>query len=236
MKKSFEQRFWEKVAVAGPDDCWEWQAGINNQTGYGHLNLHDGTTKQGYAHRVAYTLTNGPIPDGLWILHSCDNRRCVNPAHLRAGTPKENVADMMSRGRQRRGRCKTPVQINLDRGTWKPNADGRKAPRRDTPVHIPFMKVMMFVHDKSVSRIAAETNLDIKIVRRFRRGDFFQPDVAEKIAICLRTDVDKLLSPGDVVFGGVRVVKRQTPGYCTYHGADELLIRNGHVEPAMEPA
>jgi hypothetical protein len=65
--------------------------------GYGYLSI--GARKL-RAHRVAYELANGPIPKGLLILHSCDNPSCVNPAHLRAGTARENTQDCIARGRR----------------------------------------------------------------------------------------------------------------------------------------
>lgn len=91
-----EGRFWEKVEK-GPD-CWLWLGGKNNG-GYGSFKaggLH-------HPHRYSWALANGPIPDGLQINHHCDNRICVNPAHLYAGTKKENSGDMVARGRVSRG-------------------------------------------------------------------------------------------------------------------------------------
>ncbi|MGI4871493.1 MAG: HNH endonuclease signature motif containing protein [Janthinobacterium lividum] len=96
--KSTADRFWEKVNKApglGRDgDCWEWMAACH-QGGYGQFRYYNDTL----AHRAAYQLTHGPILSDLWVLHNCDNRRCVNPAHLRLGTPQDNVNDMMERGR-----------------------------------------------------------------------------------------------------------------------------------------
>lgn len=90
-------RFWSKVNKSG--DCWLWTAATFRR-GYGAFWL-DGTQRR--AHRVAYELANGPIPDALLVLHTCDNPRCVNPAHLIAGTGDDNMADMVRKGRACRG-------------------------------------------------------------------------------------------------------------------------------------
>ena len=84
------KRFWSKVDKKGPNDCWEWK-GQKFRTGYGRLdNLR--------AHRISYILSKGKIPDGLIIMHQCDNKSCVNPNHLDAGTYSQNTKDAYDRG------------------------------------------------------------------------------------------------------------------------------------------
>lgn len=87
------ERFWSKVEKA--DGCWLWVA-HRDHLGYGSFGLNG---KVHRAHRVAYMLTAGPIPEGAHILHSCDNPSCVNPAHLRAGTRSDNMRDKVARRR-----------------------------------------------------------------------------------------------------------------------------------------
>lgn len=94
-----EKRFWDKVDTSSPCGCWMWR-GTKSSSGYGAFRIGsrtDGTRRRVSAHRHAYELKNGPIPHGLYVLHSCDEPFCVNPAHLRIGTQKDNMADRCDR-------------------------------------------------------------------------------------------------------------------------------------------
>ena len=90
-------RLLNKVIVNDITDCWEFQGGKHN-IGYGMLRDGD---KMRTTHRVSYEEHNNvPIPPGLVVMHSCDNKCCVNPAHLSIGTHKDNSQDMIRKGRQ----------------------------------------------------------------------------------------------------------------------------------------
>lgn len=98
-QQSLEQAFWRHVACGSDDECWLWQGAIGNH-GYGYL--HSGGTSH-LAHRVSYLIHYGEMPDELCVLHRCDVRSCVNPAHLFLGDRTENANDKVSKGRQTRG-------------------------------------------------------------------------------------------------------------------------------------
>lgn len=81
--KPVAERFWSKVVKT--DACWEWVGSTVN--GYGSIH-DDGRTA--IAHRLSYEWAHGAIPEGMLVDHTCHNRRCVNPDHLRLATPKQN--------------------------------------------------------------------------------------------------------------------------------------------------
>lgn len=87
----------ENVEIIPFHPCWEW-VGRKNQQGYGVMSAHNGEVG---AYRVSYELHKGVIPRGNVILHSCDNRTCVRPEHLSAGTQSQNMRDMVRKGRGR---------------------------------------------------------------------------------------------------------------------------------------
>lgn len=94
--RTLEERFWSKVAVAGPNECWEWLRS-RKEEGYGRFKMAPGQSPQG-AHRVAWMLTYGDA-GMLSVLHHCDNPPCCDPAHLFLGTAGDNHADMTAKGR-----------------------------------------------------------------------------------------------------------------------------------------
>lgn len=94
---ALRQRF--DSMVQKTDNCWLWM-GTLNERGYGIISIAD---RNRAAHRVAWILSNGPIPDGLMVCHCCDNPRCVRSDHFFLGTCKDNISDCVSKGRNNFG-------------------------------------------------------------------------------------------------------------------------------------
>lgn len=125
-QKNNPDRFWARVAMAQPNECWNW-TGSKNSGGYGTVRYHNVCAQ---AHRVAYFLTHGGI--GLltgfriegraarykrFVLHKCDNRLCCNPNHLFLGSMRTNMLDAYAKGRKMQPRSRhanaklTPDQV-----------------------------------------------------------------------------------------------------------------------------
>ena len=111
--------FFDRVDVRGEHDCWPW-IGYIASTGYGSLGF-EGTKIT--SHRLSYAINIGPIPAGLYVCHSCDNPRCVNPSHLWLGTNKTNIEDALKKGRLATGDRSTarrfPEKLQRGDNHWK---------------------------------------------------------------------------------------------------------------------
>ncbi len=97
-RRTMRERFMDKFEPCPATGCWMW-TGTMLEDGYGRIR--DDAFQNVRAHRAAWSLFVGPIPEGLWVLHYCDVPLCVNPSHLWLGTSQENTADRQRKGRWR---------------------------------------------------------------------------------------------------------------------------------------
>jgi hypothetical protein len=103
-------QFMAKLVRNEATGCLEWH-GVKNANGYGKTKIRG---KDWNVHRYVWTLVNGPIPDGLFVCHKCDNRQCAEPDHLFLGTPKDNQQDMVRKGRSLKGERNNKSKLTPD--------------------------------------------------------------------------------------------------------------------------
>jgi len=145
MKKIYHKLFWKKVSCA--DGCWNWLGG-RTYNGYGLTGFKCEHGQR--AHRISYVIHFGDIPEGMLVLHHCDNRLCVRPDHLFLGTAKDNTRDMIKKGRmligsERAGSKLTEEDIVRIRESYKFGAKQKD------------LQIMYGMTSASISRIVTRT-------------------------------------------------------------------------------
>lgn len=149
------ERFWAKVNKAS--ECWVWTGSLK-RNGYGSLSV---ANHKKYAHRISWELAHGKIPDGLKVLHHCDNRACVNPGHLFLGTDADNAHDRMSKGRPQ-GRQKYPQRYPY--GSRVPTA-------KLTEAQVEEIRSRYRIAQTSLSRLAYKYGTSISTIKRIIDGE-----------------------------------------------------------------
>lgn len=161
-RKSFEERFLDKVRIAGTDECWTFLGCHDSGSlGYGRISR-DGVLL--YAHRAAYELALGPIAPGMLVTHRCDNPRCCNPNHLRLGTPASNASEMVNRHRSR-GHLKADQVRQIDAML----KDGISHKRISTKFSISEMSVRRIAWGTTWSKVTGRETPSERVAKR-RRG------------------------------------------------------------------
>jgi hypothetical protein len=170
-------RFWQKVNKVGPipahapelGHCWEWIACRGH--GYGSLTI---KRRRFPAHRVSFAIAHGRVPDGLLVLHRCDNRACVNPGHLYAGTLLDNSRDAVERGRLMRGPAHQAAMRRVA-------ARGEKHGSKTRPRAYPELEVRGEDHGN-----AKLTESDVLAIRAARQSGETLRSIGERFGVTLQ--------------------------------------------------
>lgn len=179
LTESDKRRFWAKVNKNTTNGCWEW-IGHCYSTGYGMLTVKMDTWA---AHRISYKIHNGPIPSGLYVLHTCDNTICVNPDHLWLGSHLDNMRDMDSKGRRgvacgdNNGSRKHPERLCRGDDHWSRKCP-EKRPWGDKNGSRKYPERLKRGEDNNTAKL---TESQVKEIRtKFAAGDCTKMDLAKE--------------------------------------------------------
>lgn len=162
---SMDDRWAEKVDQRGSDECWPWLAS-HDADGYGRFQEPTPTGQRHIrAHRWTYERWVGPIPDGSVVMHTCDNPPCVNPAHLRLGTPRDNNADKVAKGRHAQ-LWGTPLTRSCQTECWRGH---------------PLSGDNLYITPAGHRRCRACSTINARIAYRLRHGLPLRPDRGEVV-------------------------------------------------------
>ncbi|NVD45550.1 HNH endonuclease [Qipengyuania atrilutea] len=152
-------RFWSKVDIRAPEECWEWQASLTT-SGYGRFKI--ASHVQVTASRLALIAHKKDEGGGLHVLHHCDNPKCCNPHHLYFGTVQDNVNDKVERGR-----CRSGDQSGANNGAAKINEQQLE------------LIVSRFKKGWNNKQIAADLPIGHAMVSKIRCGNMWQEQAAK---------------------------------------------------------
>jgi hypothetical protein len=183
-----KQRFWSKIDIRGPNECWLWLEGLDTD-GYGHCWL-SSANRSPSSHRISWQIENGPIAEELCVCHSCDvqysigdatYRRCCNPKHLWVGSNRDNIADRCTKGRSAIG-----AAITANRNTACGDRSGAHThPERLTRGEQHWSKTQPDKLIRGESHYAAKVTDAIVVIVRYRLANsgITQKELARELGI-----------------------------------------------------